>query len=64
MNLSSMSKAIAGGIVSALVAEAARFGFHPKAATVSAVSVIVTAVVAYVAGHVVVYLSPANKAAK
>jgi hypothetical protein len=61
MNLSSMSKAIAAGVTSALVAEAARFGFHPHATTVSAVGVIVTAVVAYVAGHVIVFLAPSNK---
>jgi hypothetical protein len=62
--LSTMSKAIAGGIVTALVAELARFGFHPGDTTVSAFGVIITAVVAYVAGHLVVYFSPKNTEAK
>lgn len=61
MDLASISKAIAGGVIAALVAEAARFGFHPHPETVSAVSVVVTAVVAYIAGHVVVYFAPKNK---
>jgi hypothetical protein len=61
MNLSAISKAIAGGIVGVIVAEAARFGFHAGPETVSALAVIVTGVVGYVVGHVVVYLSPANK---
>lgn len=62
MNLSSMSKAIAGGVVTAVVAELARFGWHPNGAVVTAGGVIITAVVGYVLGHVVVFLSPANKA--
>lgn len=61
MDLSQFSKAIAGGVITALVAEAARFGFHPRATTISAVSVIVTAIVSYVIGHVAVYFAPANK---
>lgn len=61
MDLSTISKAIAGGVVSALVALAARYGFHPHAETITAVGAVVTVVVGYIAGHVVVYLSPANK---
>lgn len=60
-NLSSISKAIAGGVVTALVAEFAHFGFQPNGASVDALGVIVTAVIAYLLGHAVVYFSPANK---
>lgn len=61
MDLSTVSKAIAGGLVSALVALAARYGFHPHPETITAVGAIVTIVVGYIAGHVVVYLAPKNK---
>lgn len=61
MDLSTVSKAIAGGLVTALVAELAHFGFQPDAPTVTALGVIVTAVVGYVVGHVVVFLAPRNK---
>lgn len=61
MDLSTVSKAIAGGVVTALVAEAAKFHFQPKATTVSAVSVVLTAVVGYLLGHLVVYFAPKNK---
>lgn len=60
-DLSPISKAIAGGLVAAIVGIAARYGFHPQAETVTAVGVIVTAVVSYVVGHVVVFLAPKNK---
>lgn len=60
-DVSTVSKAIAAGIVAALVGVAARYGFQPKAETVTAAGVIITAVVSYVAGHVIVYFSPANK---
>lgn len=56
-----VSKAVAGGIVGAVVAVLARYGFHASPETLNAVSVIVTAVVGYVVGHVVLYISPANK---
>lgn len=60
-DLATISKAIAGGLVAALVGLAARYGFHPHAETITAVGIIVTALVSYVAGHVVVYLAPKNK---
>lgn len=63
-DLTTITKAIAGGIVGAIVAIAARYGFHANAPTVSALGVIVTALVGYVAGHVIVYLAPANKLKK
>jgi hypothetical protein len=62
MNLTTFDKAIAGGIVSAIAAELARFGFHPQATTITAAGVIVTGVVSYVVGHVAVYFAK-NKVA-
>lgn len=59
--LSSVSKAIAGGIVAAIVALLARYGFQPDPATVTALGVIVTAAVGYVLGHLAVYFAPKNK---
>lgn len=64
MDLSTVSKAIAGGIVAAFVALGARYGFQPSGETITAAGVVVTALVSYVVGHVVVYLSPANKRSK
>jgi hypothetical protein len=61
LDVASMSKAIAGGLVSLLIAELARFGFNPDGDTLTAIGVIVTGVVAYLVGHLVVYLAPANK---
>ena len=61
MDLSTISKAIAGGTVSAVVALGARYGFHASPEVLDALSVLVTAVAGYVVGHVVVYLAPANK---
>lgn len=57
MNLTSFDKAIAGGLVSLIVGELARFGFHPNAQAVTAAGVIVTGIVSYVAGHLVVYFA-------
>jgi len=61
MNLSAISKAIAGGLVAVLVGEAARYGFQPSNEVVTAVGVIVTALVSYVVGHAAVYFAPKNK---
>lgn len=61
MDLSNISKAIAGGLVAVLVGEAARYGFHPSNEVVTAVGVVVTALVSYAVGHVVVYFAPRNK---
>lgn len=60
-DLSTISKAIAGGLVALVVGEAARYGFHPQAETVTAAGVVITAVVSYVVGHLVVFLAPKNK---
>lgn len=61
MDLSTVSKAIAGGIVAAGAALLARYGFQPDAPSVTAAGVIVTALVSYLIGHVAVYISPRNK---
>lgn len=61
MDLATVSKAIAGGLISALVAVAAHYGWQPHAETVTALGVLVTALVGYVVGHVAVYLAPKNK---
>jgi hypothetical protein len=61
MDLQSISKAIAGGLVGAVLTVLAHYGFQPSGATVTALGVVVTAVVGYVVGHIVVYLAPANK---
>lgn len=58
---SSFSKAIAGGLVAVIVALAARYGFHTGPDVVTALGVIVTVVVSYLVGHLIVYLAPANK---
>lgn len=60
MSPSSITKAIAGGLVGLIVAEAAHFGWQPDAPTVTALGVIVTGLVGYVVGHVVVYFAPKN----
>lgn len=60
MNLQAYSKAIAGGIVAAVVAELARYGWHPDGQTVTALGVVVTAIVGYASGHVVTYFAPPN----
>ncbi len=62
--LATVSKAIAGMLVSVVVGLAARFGFSADQATVEALEVVVTALVAGVVGFVAVYLSPKNKEKK
>lgn len=61
MDLSSVSKAIAGGIVGLVVAEVARYGFQPDPAQLTLLSGLVTALVGYGVGHLAVYLAPKNK---
>lgn len=63
MNLQSLldpagsAKAYAAGVVSLIVAEAARFGFHPGKQSVSVLSIVITGVVSYVLAHVTVWLT-------
>lgn len=59
-DLSTISKAIAAGLTTAVVAELARYGFQVHPATVTALGIVLTAVVGYVVGHVAVYLAPKN----
>lgn len=59
--METISKAIAGGLISAVVGLLARYGFHPHADTITAASAVVTIVVSYLAGHLAVYFAPANK---
>jgi hypothetical protein len=61
MDLSNISKAIGGGVAGLLIAELARYGFHPAPVYTDALGLLVTGLVGYLAGHVIVYLSPANK---
>lgn len=61
MNLSAVSKAIAGALVAALVGLAARYGFHADKTVVDAVDVIVTTIVSGVVGYLGVYFAPKNK---
>lgn len=61
MDVSTVSKAIAGGLVGLVVALVGRFGWQPDAPTISALSVVVTALVGYGVGHLAVYFAPANK---
>lgn len=58
--LQTVSKAIAGGLVGLVVALVARFGWQPDAPTMSALSVVLTALVGYVVGHIAVYFAPKN----
>lgn len=62
--LQTQSKAIAAGLVSALIALLARYGFKIDAQTTTALGVISTVVVSYLVTHILVYLSPANKSVK
>lgn len=64
MELSNINKAIAGGLAGLLVAELARFGFQPDDVTKNALNVLLTALVGYAVGHIIVYLSPKNKERK
>lgn len=63
-NLATVSKAIAGALVAALVGLAARYGFQPDPTVVEAVNVIVTALVSAGAGFLAVYFAPKNKEVK
>lgn len=59
-----ISKAVAGAIVTAIVALVARFGFQADQLTADALNVVITALLAAVAGFIGVYLAPKNKEKK
>lgn len=58
--LSTISKAIAGGLITATISVLARYGFHTSPETVSALGVLETALVGYIIGHIAVYVAPSN----
>lgn len=60
-NIASVSKAVAGGIVTSVTAFFARYGFHPTLAQLSVAAVILTVMIGYIIGHVIVYAAPKNK---
>lgn len=60
-DIQAISKAIAGGLAALVIGETARFGFHPNTETITALGVIVTGLVSYLVGHLVVYFAPKNK---
>lgn len=55
MSLTEFDKAIAGGLTTAIIALAARYGFQTNAQEATYLGVIVTGLVGYVVGHAVVY---------
>ncbi len=59
-NLTTFDKAITAGIISALTALVARYGWQPSGEAVNATSVLITLLVSYTVGHLAVYWK-ANK---
>lgn len=62
MDLATISKAIAGGLVTLVVSWLARYGFTLSPVVNDAVTSIALALATYLVGHIVVYLAPKNKA--
>jgi hypothetical protein len=61
LQISQISKAVAGGLIGLVIAEAARYGFSFNPVYTDAVGVIITGLVGYVVAHLAVYFAPANK---
>jgi hypothetical protein len=65
MPVTPFDKAIIAGLTSAILAEAARYGFHATAQNITTLGLVLTAVVPYVIAHGLVYLktnrAPASK---
>jgi hypothetical protein len=57
----SVNKAIAGGITGAILTVLAHYGLQPHADTVTALGVVVYAIVGYIIGHLSVFFAPSNK---
>lgn len=57
----SFNKAVAAGITTAIVALVARYGWQLNPVTISAVGVIVTAVIGYAVGHILVFIAHLTK---
>lgn len=51
----SVDKAIIGGLTAAILAEAARYGFHTTPQDITWLGVVLTAVVPYVVTHLTIY---------
>lgn len=62
--LKTVSKAIAGALVAALVALAARYGFNADETVQNALEILFTALLGALAGFVGVYFAPKNKEVK
>lgn len=60
-SLTPFDKAIVAGLTSAILAEAARYGFQPNGDAVTALGVALTAVVPYVIAHAAVYFKSNRK---
>lgn len=56
-----INKAIAGGLVTLVVAWLANYGWTLSPIMNDALNSLMFALVTYVAGHMIVFLSPANK---
>lgn len=62
--LKTVSKAVAGAVVAAVVGLAARYGFNADQTTKDALEVLVTALVSAAVGYMGVYWAPKNKETK
>lgn len=60
MDLSQISKAVAGGIAAVLVAYFAKHGVNLSPIVTDAGNTLLLVVVSYVVGHLVVFLAPKN----
>lgn len=56
MNVTNQDKAIVAGLVAAVGAVVARFGWQPNGEAVNLLNVVLTALVPYAVAHVAVYL--------
>lgn len=61
MDLGTISKAIAGGVVTLVVSFVAHYGWTLSPVVHDAVATIAFAAVSYAVGHLAVYWAPANK---
>lgn len=59
--LTPFDKAIIAGLTSAILAEAARYGFQPSGEAITVLGVVLTAVVPYVVTHAAVYFKVNKK---
>ena len=64
LDLSTISKAIAGGLVTLVVGYLAKYGVHITPVINDSLNTLIFALVFYAVGHLVVYIAPANKSVK